>query len=140
MLRAPPSNTRPTWKTATTFLPNAAESGSTSVSCWLSPFRYGSREACPAPTPHARPALAVAADSIEAVDGRDVVAAAAEDGVADAVGRLQPVRPGASAHTRGGGHRGSQEQEGEAAWGRPLQRLPPGPPGAPSLSSRARNG
>ena len=39
MLRAPPSKIRPTWKTATTVFPEAKESGSTSVSCWLSELR-----------------------------------------------------------------------------------------------------
>jgi len=44
MLCEPPSKYRPTWKTATTVVPKAAESGSTSVACSLAGLRYGSTE------------------------------------------------------------------------------------------------
>src|SRR6185312_7502799 len=37
--------------------PKAAESGSTSVSCWLSELSYGSREACRVTTSQSRPTL-----------------------------------------------------------------------------------
>jgi hypothetical protein len=44
MFEAAPSSRRPTWNTATTVDPDAALSGSTAVSCWLSSFVYGSTE------------------------------------------------------------------------------------------------
>jgi hypothetical protein len=44
MLDAAPLKIRPLWKAARTDEPLAIVSGSTWVSCWLSPFRYGSRE------------------------------------------------------------------------------------------------
>jgi hypothetical protein len=44
MFAAPPSEIRPTWKTATTVEPHEAVSGSTSVACWLAAFEYGSCE------------------------------------------------------------------------------------------------
>jgi len=42
MLLAPPSKKRPVWKVPTIVLPNANESGSTCVLCWLDAFVYGS--------------------------------------------------------------------------------------------------
>ncbi len=39
---APPSKNRPVWMTLTIVEPNANESGSTCVLCWLEAFVYGS--------------------------------------------------------------------------------------------------
>src|SRR4051812_14555733 len=44
MFEAAPPSRRPSWYTATTVSPQAALSGSTAVSCWLSAFAYGSTE------------------------------------------------------------------------------------------------
>src|SRR5207248_2078724 len=44
MFDAAPFSRRPTWKAATTVDPKEKLSGSTAVSCWLSPFAYGSTD------------------------------------------------------------------------------------------------
>jgi hypothetical protein len=83
--------------------------------------------------------LAVAADAVQLIDGGEVAAEAAGDDVADAVDRLQAIRAARAADPRRRGGRGSEEQEREGDEKRASQRDSLGPPGAPSVSSPARN-
>ena len=81
----------------------------------------------------ARHYLAVAGDAVGAVDGGEVVAAAAGDEVADAVHGLQPVGPLRAVDARRRRHRDDDQREGEGDEERPLQR-------EPSPFSASRNG
>jgi hypothetical protein len=83
--------------------------------------------------------LAVAGHAVELVHGGEVAPAAAKDSVAQPVDGLEPVGPARAADSRRGGGRGGDEQERERDEKRSSQREPPGPPGAPSLSSPDRN-